>query len=390
MLYLDYAATTPPYPEVVKTITEVMTHHYGNPSSLHHFGMEAERLVQKAKEAISGILQVQPGDIIFTSGGTESNNLAIKGTAYQYQNRGRHLITTEIEHASVAEPFAQLEAEGFKVTYLPVDNTGQVRLDELRKAITPETILVSVMHVNNEMGRIQPIADIGRMLKKYPTILFHVDAVQGIGKLPVFPKALGIDLLSASAHKFRGPKGTGFLYTRSGIRLKPLLAGGGQEHGIRSGTENVPLIVGMARALRMSMEGLEQKHAHTCRMRDLLREGIASIPGLQLTGPDDPDRDRMAPHIVHFSFPGMKSEVVVHALEKRSIYISSKSACSSGEPEPSRVLTAMGLDRKRAQSGLRISFSDHLLEQDVKTFVQALKEVTSELMPAVDTMKKGE
>lgn len=390
MLYLDYAATTPPYPEVVKTIMEVMTNHYGNPSSLHRFGMEAERLVQKAKEVIGSILQVQPSSIIFTSGGTESNNLAIKGTAYQYQNRGLHLITTELEHASVSGPFAQLEGEGFQVTYLPVDGTGQVNLEELHKAITPETILVSVMHVNNEMGRIQPIADIGRMLEKYPTILFHVDAVQGMGKLPIFPKAMGIDMLSASAHKFRGPKGTGFLYCRSGIRLKPLLAGGGQEHGIRSGTENVPLIVGMARALRMSMEGLEQKHAHKCRMRDLIRKGIASIPVLQLTGPDDPDRIGMAPHIVHFSFPGMKSEVVVHALEERRIYISSKSACSSGEAEPSRVLMAMGLDRKRAQSGLRVSFSDNLTEQDVKTFVQALKEVTAELISAIGTMKKGE
>nr|WP_313787298.1 aminotransferase class V-fold PLP-dependent enzyme [Paenibacillus larvae] len=179
MLYLDYAATTPPYPEVVKTIMEVMTNHYGNPSSLHRFGMEAERLVQKAKEVIGSILQVQPSSIIFTSGGTESNNLAIKGTAYQYQNRGRHLITTELEHASVSGPFAQLEGEGFQVTYLPVDGTGQVNLEELHKAITPETILVSVMHVNNEMGRIQPIADIGRMLEKYPTILSMLTRYRG-------------------------------------------------------------------------------------------------------------------------------------------------------------------------------------------------------------------
>lgn len=383
MLYLDYAATTPPYDEVVDAIAEVMRTYYGNPSSLHRLGVEAERLLHQAKEVIARTLRVKPNEIIFTSGGTESNNLAIKGTAYAYSNRGRRLITTQVEHSSVMEPFRQLEREGFDVTYLRVDHTGMVQLDALRAALDQDVILVSVMHVNNEMGRIQPLAEIGRLLDQYPKTLFHVDAVQGVGKLPLEPSMLGIDLLTASAHKFRGPKGVGFLYKRETIRLQPQIVGGGQEGGMRSGTENVPLIVGMAKALRMSADHLTETIRHKYRLRSLLCSGISSIPELKLTG--SANEIDMAPHIVHFCFPGMKAEVVVHALEQRGMYISTKSACSSDELKPSEVLLAMGYEHHLAGSGLRISFSEDQTEADMLNFIDALREVVQELKATAKT-----
>jgi cysteine desulfurase len=381
MLYLDYAATTPPYREVVDTVSEVMGKYYGNPSSIHGIGMEAERLIMQSRENIAAILQAKPSEIVFTSCGTESNNMAIKGAALQYRNRGNHLITSEIEHPSVAETFRQLEGMGFRVTVLPVDGTGQVCLDALREALSEDTILVSIMYVNNETGRIQPIEEIGKILSAYPKICFHVDAVQGVGKLPVHPERMGIDLLSASAHKFRGPKGVGFLYKKEGVQLQPLLAGGGQEHGLRSGTENVPLIVGMAKALRMATEKLDEAIERKKRFRRILAEGVASIPQLVMNGSDKPDD--MAPHIFNFSFPGMKSEVVVHALEKHGIYISTRSACASGEEKPSKVLLAMGYDRARAVSGLRISFSEEHTEEDARFVVAKLKQVVEEFKPFI-------
>lgn len=383
MLYLDYAATTPPYPEVVEAVGEVMRTYYGNPSSIHRLGIEAERLVIQSRETIAGLLRVKPAELIFTSCGTESNNLAIKGSALaaKAKGRGNHIITTPIEHASVSESVRQLESMGFRVTFAPVDETGAVRLDRLREALQEDTILVSVMHVNNEMGRIQPIADIGQMLRDRPNVLFHVDAVQGIGKLPLAPDKLGIDLLSASAHKFRGPKGVGFLYRREGVRLEPLLAGGGQENGLRSGTENVPLLVGMAKALRMATDELDESIRRKREFRAIVAQGVASMPELRLTG--TPDGEGMAPHILHLTFPGMKSEVVVHALEKRGIFISTRSACASGEEKPSESLLAMGFDRARAISGLRISYSEDYTADDAKRLVEALRETVGELRPLI-------
>lgn len=383
MLYLDYAATTPPYPEVVEAVGEVMRTYYGNPSSIHRLGIEAERLVIQSRETIAGLLRVKPAELIFTSCGTESNNLAIKGSALaaKAKGRGNHIITTPIEHASVSESVRQLESMGFRVTFAPVDETGAVRLDRLREALQEDTILVSVMHVNNEMGRIQPVADIGQMLRDRPNVLFHVDAVQGIGKLPLAPDKLGIDLLSASAHKFRGPKGVGFLYRREGVRLEPLLAGGGQENGLRSGTENVPLLVGMAKALRMATDELDESIRRKREFRAIVAQGVASMPELRLTG--TPDGEGMAPHILHLTFPGMKSEVVVHALEKRGIFISTRSACASGEEKPSESLLAMGFDRARAISGLRISYSEDYTADDAKRLVEALRETVGELRPLI-------
>lgn len=362
MLYLDSCATTPTRPEVIEAIADCMKSYFGNPSSIHRIGLEAERLVVKSREVVAASLGCKPGEIIFTSGGTESNNLAIKGVAAQYKGRGRHLITTEIEHASVYKCFNQLEGDGYKVTYLPVDSTGAVRVEDVEKAITDETILVSVMHVNNETGRIQPLEAIGSLLSRYPKIIFHADAVQGLGKLRIEPKRWQADLLSFSAHKFQGPKGAGFLYKREGLLLAPLFPGGGQEFGIRSGTENVPLIVGMAKAVRMAVERQAESAACMYQLRERLVSRLKEIDGVLLNGSDT--AEQMAPHVVSVSVPGIKPEVVVHTLERHGIYISTRSACSSGEDKPSRVLLAMGYPHERAASGLRISFSaDETTEQ---------------------------
>jgi cysteine desulfurase len=382
MQYWDYAATTPPYDEVVVAMTQVMKEHYGNPSSLHHMGVVADQLVSQARTVIAASLSCQPDEIRFTSGGTESNNWAIQAAARRYRHRGNHLITTKIEHASVYETFQELERQGYKVTYLPVDATGVVKLDELEQALTDETILVSVMAVNNEMGRIQPIQMIGDLVKKRSrTILFHVDAVQAVGKLPLRPADLRIDLLSCSAHKLRGPKGSGFLYVRQGLELPPLMWGGGQEGGMRSGTENVPAIVGMAKAMRMAAQTQSQFYTHTSLLRERLAAGIRDIPELKLSGSEA--AADMAPHIVHFSFPGMRSEVMVHALEEHNIYVSSRSACSSSADKPSRILKAMGYDNARATSGIRISYSLDQSMEDAEHFCEQLKRVVERLKVTV-------
>ncbi|MDP5273114.1 cysteine desulfurase family protein [Chengkuizengella axinellae] len=376
MYYFDHSATTPPFPEVTETVSEVMKNYYGNPSSLHQLGIDAENLIRTAKHVMAESLNIDSEQLIFTSGGTESNNLAIKGIAFQYQNRGKHLITTEIEHASVYESFKQLEKLGFKVTYLPVDHTGQVSIYDLQQAITDETILVSVMHVNNEVGTIQPIEEIANLLFKYKRIFFHVDAIQSIGKISIFPKQWNIDLVSISAHKLNGPKGVGVLYYRDGIKLFPLLSGGGQEGGYRSGTENVPQIVGMAKAVRISMDKQKKNEDHLYQLRKRTTDFIIQIPELKLNGSND--LYQMAPHIVHFSFTGMKSEVIIHALEKKGIYVSTRSACASGESKPSRVLEAMGASRSNANSGIRISMSADHSNNDIDMLCTQLEQVVQE------------
>ncbi|UQZ87020.1 Cysteine desulfurase [Paenibacillus konkukensis] len=386
MLYLDYAATTPPYDEVADTMAEVMKKHFGNPSSLHRIGIQAEQLLRQARTVIAGCLNVRPDEIRFTSGGTESNNLAIVGAAEQFRHRGSHLITTAIEHASVYETFRQLERRGFRVTYLPVDETGCVKLEELEKALSDDTVLVSVMAVNNEMGRLQPIGEIGAMLKRHPKVLFHVDAVQAVGKLPIDPAAQRIDLFSCSAHKLRGPKGIGFLYCRHGLELQPQIVGGGQESGLRSGTENVPAIVGMAKAVRIACERRADFARHTALLRERIVSCIRAIPELSLTGSER--AEDMAPHIVHFTFPGMKSEVIVHALEQHDIYVSTRSACSSGASLPSRVLLGMGYDGQTAANGIRISYSLDQTMDDAKRLCSALGKVVEQLKPAMKTQQR--
>lgn len=373
MLYLDYCATTPVHDEVIEEITYVMKTFFGNPSSLHRMGMEAEQIVKQARKDIAGSLQCKPNEIIFTSGGTESNNLATKGAAYALANRGKHLITSQIEHASVYECFEQLAKQGFRVTYLPVDSSGCVQLEDIQSAIEEDTILVSLMHVNNEMGRIQPIETIGKWLKQYPKIVFHVDAIQSVGKLSVIPEQLGVDLLSVSAHKFGGPKGAGFLYRRAGVVLRPELAGGGQEFGMRAGTENVPLIAGMAKALKMTIKQQAQDKVKLYELRAGLLERMEKLTEIRISGSDN--KEQMGPHIIHFCYPGMRAEIVIHALEQLGICISTRSACSSGEIKPSRVLLAMGFNQEWAESGLRVSYSANQSLEELDFFVDCLEQV---------------
>ncbi len=377
MLYLDYAATTPIHDQVLDLITTTMKAYYGNPSSLHRIGMEAEQVVNQARTSCAASLHCNPQNIIFTSGGTESNNLAIKGAVFARKNRGKHIITSPIEHPSVYECFAQLAKQGFRVTYIPVDSSGVFRLEDVENAIESDTILVSLMHVNNEMGRIQPIEAIGSFLRQHSKITFHVDATQSIGKLPVIPQELGADLVTISAHKFGGPKGAGILYRRTGLELRPELAGGGQEFGLRSGTENVAFIAGMALALQIAINQQAQNREKLNLLRDRLLSGMSKMDAISISGAEDPSL--MAPQLLHFCFPGMKSEVVIHALEQYGICISTRSACTSGKSQASRILLAMGMNQERAASGLRVSYSSNQTVEEMDYFVDRLQQVVLDL-----------
>ncbi|WP_145045657.1 cysteine desulfurase family protein [Paenibacillus xylanexedens] len=377
MKYFDYAATTPPDPDVVRTIAEVMEAQYGNPSSIHGYGERAHQLLRRARAGCATAIGVRPEEIIFTSGATESNNLAIKGAALRYQSRGKHIITTATEHASVHESFLQLQQWGWDVTWIPVDSLGRVTAQQVIEALRPDTVLVSLMHVNNETGAIHPIAEIGKRLKKEaPRVLFHVDGVQGVGKLEAKPASWYADLYSLSAHKFRGPKGAGLLYVRSGIELTPLLSGGSQENGMRAGTENVALLVGMAKAIRLAVERQPQFAERVTVYRDQLMAFIKGVPGLVLNSDQ-----QGAPHIIHFSYPGMKAEVVLHTLEQLGVTVSTQSACSSRSAEPSRILLAMGKDAACAAGGLRISLGDEHTEEDVALLKQAIHQMMAQLRP---------
>lgn len=375
MIYFDHAATTPPYEDVAKTVAEVMARHYGNPSSLHRLGEKSAKLLDKAREVSAAALGVRPREIVFTGGATESNNMAIKGAALQFSGRGKHLITTETEHPSVLESVKQMVSWGWEATVLPVNGDGKVTPEQVRVALRPDTVLVSVMHVNNETGAIQPVEDIGRMLKSAaPRVLFHVDGVQGFGKLPVSLTDGGIDLYSLSAHKLRGPKGVGLLYVREGLQLVPLLAGGGQEGGYRSGTENIPYIVAFSKALRLAAEGRDARATKLYRLREQLIQGLAELPELTVNS-----STLGAPHIVHFSYPGMKAEALLHMLEEEGFYVSTRSACSSKRSEPSRILLAMGKSKDIASSGIRISMGDEHEERDIDALLAALKQSVKRL-----------
>lgn len=369
VIYFDNSATTRPHPQVIETMSKAMASYYGNPSSLHRKGVEAENILNQARAVAAGYLGCKPSEIFFTSGGTESNNAAIKGVAFQYQSRGKHIITTQIEHPAVYDVCKQLESMGFSVTYLPVDREGRVSLTDVQKAMRPDTILVSVMHVNNELGTIQPVEEIGKWLKQFPKVLFHVDAVQGIGKVPLRIKESGIDLLSLSAHKFHGPRGIGILYKREGLIIQPLLTGGGQEAGVRSGTENLPAIAGLAKAFRLLQESGADEPSRLQRLLEQLREGVSPIEGIQVNTPEK----GTAPHIMNLSVPGVKAEVLLHALEERGFLVSTKSACSSKANEPSRVLMAIGVGTECASSSLRISLGRDNTAEEVAQFIEALR-----------------
>jgi len=385
MRYFDYSATTPPLAEVVRTVSEVMSDIYGNPSSLHRKGVEAEALLDRARGIAAGVLGVPEDSIIFTSGGTESNNLAIFGLAAALDRRKKHFITTMIEHPSVYECFKRLERDGHEVTYVAPDGEGRISPDTIAAAIRPDTVMVSVMHVNNETGAIQPVEEIGKLLAGFPRVRFHVDAVQSVGKLILNPQEAGIDYLSVSAHKFYGPKGVGLLYKNPAAPLSPLLCGGGQEFGLRSGTENVPLIVGMAKALRICAEQREQNAARMRSLRERLIGALSSIHGVRVTG--SADSAKWAPHIVHFRAPGVKAEVLVHELERQGFYVSSQSACSSGSDKPSRVLLAMGLPEEEAASGIRVSLSHTHTEGDVDALAAAVAESVPRLIKQTEGVR---
>jgi cysteine desulfurase len=363
MIYFDNSATTKPYPDVLKSYMTVAENYFGNPSSIHALGGEAEKLLTQSRSITAQLLGVKSSEIIFTSGGTEGNNLAIKGTAIKHRSRGRHVITTSTEHASVSEAFKQLEMLGFNVTYLPVNQNGIVNIEDLEKAMRDDTILVSIIHVNNETGAIQPIQEIGEMLRKYPKAVFHVDNVQGIGKVPLDLTKAYIDLCTISGHKFHGVKGTGILYVREGVRLDPILSGGQQENYYRSGTENLPGIVAMTKALRMTIEQQVKVKQKLQQMKEELISFFTSMPNVTINTPKE-----SAPHILNISFLGLKPEVVVHALEEHGVYVSTKSACSSKSKDISHVLLEMGLGQKRAESAIRISFSDQNTMEEVEQF----------------------
>ncbi len=384
MVYLDNSATTRPDSEVIRVVADVMENVYGNPSSLHGWGGKAERLLKQAREVTARLLGVSPGSLVFTSGGTEANNMAIKGVAFQHRNRGRHLITTQVEHAAVLEVCRQLELMGWKVTRLPVDESGRVRPQDVEAAMTEETVLVSVMHTNNEVGTIQPIPEIGRIVSQYPKAFFHVDAVQAFGKCELRPREWGVDLMSLSAHKFHGPKGVGSLYVRKGVTLSPLLTGGGQEEGFRSGTQNVPGIAGFAKAAILAEERRGEAVPRWLRWKGEMIEALtSSVDDLKING--DQSAEGGAPHILSLSFPGLKSEVIVHALEEKGVYVSSKSACSSKGEKPSYVLKAMGLSDEVALGAVRISMGWTTTQEDICQCIKALTEV----IPRLKHVMKG-
>ncbi|WP_338449123.1 cysteine desulfurase family protein [Niallia oryzisoli] len=375
MIYFDNSATTKPFPEVLDSFVKVSTEYFGNPSSLHNFGGLAEKLLSQARAQAAKFLNVQSNEIYFTSGGTEGNNLAIKGTAFANKKLGRHLITTNIEHPSVRESIKQLEGFGFDVTEVPVDSNGRINVTTIENAIREDTILVSVMHVNNEVGTIQPIKEIGQLLKHYPKIKFHVDHVQGIGKVALNINDCHIDLCSISAHKFHGVKGTGLLFVRDGVKINPLLNGGGQEKNLRSGTENVAGAVSLAKALRMILEKQQQELGQLNLISKRLRDGLSQIEGTVVNTPEK----HAAPHILNFSIPHLKSEVFVHSLEEKEIFVSTTSACSSKQKTTSSTLLAMGIQEERAGSAIRLSLSYSNTMDEVNTVLSAIKETIEEL-----------
>lgn len=353
MIYLDNSATTKPYKQVLDSFIKVSEDFYGNPSSLHKIGGQAEKLLQQARSQVARLLRVKETEILFTSGGTESNNLAIKGIAMAHRERGRHIITTSIEHASVQNAMVQLESLGYEITYVKPDSTGFVSADSIQKELREDTILVSVMHVNNEVGTIQPIEEIGIVLKKYPKAFFHVDFVQGIGKVPLDLYHSGVHLATISGHKFHGLKGTGALFMKEGVRLSPLLSGGNQEWKQRSGTENVAGMVAMAKALRMTLELRAEKLDQMKSAMEILRNGISHIKEITIHTPEE----KSAPHILNFSISGLKAETFVHALEEKDIYVSTTSACSSKKKAASKTLLEMGVPVAEAESAIRISLT---------------------------------
>ncbi|RSL34268.1 cysteine desulfurase [Salibacterium salarium] len=383
MVYLDNSATTKPWTEVLDTFYKAASSYYGNPSSLHHPGLEAETLMQKARESLAFLLHTKPEELVYTSGGTESNNLAIKGIAMKHRDRGQHLVTSTVEHPSVKEAFLELESFGFDVTYVPVDAKGRIDPEEVENAVREDTTLVSIIHVNNEIGTIQPIEEIGRRLARYPKLYFHTDHVQGAAHVPLDLSQSFVDLCTISGHKFHGLKGTGALYMKQGVHLSSLFHGGTQEQAARAGTENVPGIVAMSKALRMSREKQSDDKGRLSSLKEYLMEGLQKIDGAVVNTPIHGS----APHIVNVSFPEMKPEVLVQELTRHSIHVSTKSACSSKLQEPSAVIKAAGLGEKRAASAIRISFSFDTTQEEIDRLLTVLNSNVPEMQKVMGEKK---
>ncbi len=381
--YFDNSATTKVLEPVKEIVIKTMMEDYGNPSARHKKGLDAERYIKEAAETIAGTLKVAAKEIVFTSGGSESNNMAIIETAMANKRAGNHIISTGIEHASVYNPLAYLGEQGFRVTYLSVDGQGHINLEELEEAICPETILVSIMYVNNEIGAIEPVEAISKIIKKKnPNILFHVDAIQAYGKLLIRPKSQGIDLLSVSAHKIHGPKGVGFLYIDKRVKIRPMIYGGGQQKGMRSGTENVPGVAGLSVAANFMYTNHREKIRAITELKDYLTDRLSEIDGVTINSQKG---ELSAPQIVSASFSGIRSEVLLHALEEKEIYVSSGSACSSNHPAVSGTLKGIGIKPELLDSTLRFSFGVFNTREEVDYCIQTLKE----LLPVLRRYQRG-
>lgn len=371
--YFDNSATTKCYPEVAEIVVKTMTEDFGNPSAMHLKGVEAEKYVREAAQILAKILKVNEKEIIFTSGGTESNNLALFGGADANKRSGNHIITTSVEHAAVGQPVERLEQMGYEVTIVPVDHRGVVQLEALEKALRPDTILVSTMYVNNEVGAVMPVEEIAKLVhEKSPKALYHVDAIQAFGKYRIYPKKAGIDMLSVSSHKIHGPKGVGFLYINEKARIQPQILGGGQQAGMRSGTDNVPGIAGLGVAAKMVYTDFDKKIEHMYQLKERLAEGFLKLPDVRLNGMEIREG---APQILSASFLGVRSEVLLHTLEEKGIYVSAGSACSSHKRKAAGTLSAMGMEAAQRESTLRFSFSEENTFEEVDYALEVIGQV---------------
>ena len=371
--YFDNSATTRCYPEVAEIVVKTMTEDFGNPSAMHLKGVEAEKYVREAAQILAKILKVNEKEIIFTSGGTESNNLALFGGADANKRSGNHIITTSVEHAAVGQPAERLEQMGYEVTIVPVDHRGVVQLEALEKALRPDTILVSTMYVNNEVGAVMPVEEIAKLVhEKSPKALYHVDAIQAFGKYRIYPKKAGIDMFSVSSHKIHGPKGVGFLYINEKARIQPQILGGGQQAGMRSGTDNVPGIAGLGVAAKLVYTDFDKKIEHMYQLKERLAEGFLKLPDVRLNGMEIREG---APQILSASFLGVRSEVLLHTLEEKGIYVSAGSACSSHKRKAAGTLSAMGMEAAQRESTLRFSFSEENTFEEVDYALEVIGQV---------------
>lgn len=372
-VYFDNSATTRCYDSVKDIVVKAMTEDFGNPSAMHLKGVEAEKYIKSSAESLARLLKVQEKEILFTSGGTESDNLALIGAAFANKRSGNHIITTSVEHPAVSQPALFLQEQGFEVTYLPVDSRGVVKMDALKAVLREDTILVSVMYVNNEVGAVMPVEEIAALVhEKSPKALFHVDAIQAFGKYRIYPKKMGIDLLSVSGHKIHGPKGVGFLYINEKAKIQPQILGGGQQGGMRSGTDNVPGIAGLGAAAVEIYKNLEENVENMYRLKEHIAQGLERIGDIRINGMDLREG---APQILSISVMGVRSEVLLHSLEERGIYVSAGSACSSHKRKPSATLAAMGMSKDQIESTVRLSFCEENTIEEADYFLQVMGEL---------------